>query len=225
VVASTEMDVLSHGIYTQRQAAYLARLHPQTAARWFDPSAARGPAIKRMLPQSDGAVVSFVDLIQLMAVRSIRLDRGATLQSIRQTASKAEEMGIHFPLARQDVRIYLLGDILVLGFADGSFIEASGTHAKHYLMKPVILPYLDDITFNDEGIARNYRPKAAVGVVLDPARQWGAPIVERCNYTVETLVNSVRAEGSIEAAAQMCEVSPKDIMVALRFEDFLRGSA
>jgi len=177
-----------------------------------------------MMPESEGAVVSFVDLIQLMAVRSIRVDHETSLQKIRQTASKAEEMGIHYPLAR-NIRIYRLGETIVLGMPDGTYIEASGVYAKHYLMEPVILPYLDDVTFNEEGIVKDYRPKSAVGVVLDPCRQWGAPVVDRCNYTVETLVNSVRAEGSIEAAAEMCGVSVDDVKVALRFEDFLRGAA
>ncbi len=171
MIAIAEADVLAQGIYTQRQAAYLARLRPQTVTRWFDASAARGPAVKRMMPESEGAVVSFVDLVQLMAVRSIRLNHNTSLQRIRQTASKAEEMGFRFPLAR-DIRIYRLGDVIVLGLPDGTYVEASGPYAKHYLMEPVILPYLDDVTFNEDGLVRTYRPKSAVGVVLDPSRQW-----------------------------------------------------
>lgn len=218
-------DNLQLGVYTRQQAAYLARLRPQTLSRWFDEDTGRGPAVRRQIPDDGTGVVSFVDLVQLMAVRSIRLARAISLQKIREATSKAEEMGFVFPLALRGTKVFLLGETVVLQFADGSMLEATGKYAKHYVMEPVVLPYLEGLNFNDEGLPNEYRPKVAAGVLLSPSRQWGAPIIERNNYTVATLVAAVRSEGSIEAAADMCDVPIEDIYTALRFEDFLSGAA
>jgi hypothetical protein len=226
VVASGLADVLSGGIYTRSQAAHLARLRPQTLRRWFENSADRGPAVRKAAAQTlDGDTVSFVDMIQLMAVRAIRVKREVSLQKIRQATTVAEEAGFPFPLARENTRIFLCGDTVFLKLPNDTMMEATGPHARHYVMEPVLLPYLRELTFDEEGMAKDYRPAVAPGVLLAPTRQWGAPIMERSNYTVSTLVSAAYAEGSIDAAARICGVPEDEVRIALQFEDFLRGAA
>lgn len=224
VATAPKVDILANGIYTRRQAAYLARLRPQTASRWFDPTEKLGPAVRRHLTLvGDEPVVSFVELVQLMAVRAIRIDRDISLQKIREVVAQAEKIGLAFPLAR-NVRVFRWhNNQIVLRLPNGDFIEASGPTAHNYLFEPIILPYLDDITFNEEGLANVYRPKGYPGIVINPAMRWGAPVVESCGYTVETLVNAVTSEGTVERAARMCGVAEEEVKTAIRYEDFLRG--
>lgn len=213
-------DILQLGVYTRQQAAYLARLRAQTVSRWFDDES---PALRLRMPANDDGFVSFVDLVQLLGVREVRLARKLSLQKIRAVIRRADEMGVHFPFARNSSRAFLLGDDVVLRLLNGDLVCATGESAKNYVMEPIVLPYLEDLTFDSDGLAAEYRPLP--GILLTPAREWGAPIVERCNYTVHTLVASAKAEGSIEAAAEMCGVLPEDVKIALKYEDILSGVA
>jgi uncharacterized protein (DUF433 family) len=213
-------DMLQIGVYTRQQAAYLSRVRAQTVNRWFEDEAA---ALELRMPENDDGLVSFVDLIQLMAVREIRLKRRLSLQKIRTAVDKAKSFDVHFPFAREATRVFLLGDDVVLKLPNGDLIQATGKTKKNYLMEPVVLPYLTDLTFDKEGLPYEYRPLPRI--LLTPAREWGAPVVETCNYTVQTLVAAVQAEGSIEAAADMCGVNPEDVRSALKYEDLLSGVA
>jgi uncharacterized protein (DUF433 family) len=225
MIATAGSVLTSNGIYTRSQAAYLARLRPQTVSKWFTDTPRLGPAVHREHTENGDRVVSFVDLVQLMAVRAIRNTRVISLQKIREAAARADEMGITFPFARNGIKVFLLGDEVVFKVQNGDMIEATGKTAKHYMIEPVIYPYLEGVDFDPDGVASQYRPPVVTGVVLDPKRQWGAPVLEESNYTVSTLVSSVLTEGSIEAAADMCGVSESDVRMALRFDDFLRGAA
>ena len=227
MVAAGSVDVLCGGIYTRSQAAYLARLRPQTMARWFDVSVGHGPAVRHNETTLGSSVVGFTDLMQLMAVRSIRVagENRISLQKVREITIKAEEVGFSSPLAIEGVEIFLLGKDVVLKLPDGGLLMGSGKYAKHYVMEPVLRPYLEGVKYDKNGVANIYRPPVAPGVCLDPTRQWGSPIIEKSSYTVATLVNAVQAEGSIKSAARICNVDENDVRMALQFEDYLRGAA
>jgi uncharacterized protein (DUF433 family) len=226
VIAAANPDIFTGGIYTLAEAAHIARLRPQTVINWYDQSPTRGPAVTASLPVLDGdRAVSFVELIQLMAIRSIRADHKISLQKIRQSVAKASEAGYKWPLAQEAIKLYRFDSELVFGLPDGTYIQASGTLAKHYLMEQVILPYLEGIRFGDDKLPSQYRPPGFDSVVLNPNQRWGAPMIEGSGYTVAALVNTAHSEGSVTAAARMCGVTEEQILAAVRFEDYLRGVA
>ncbi len=220
MVTADSKDMLQLGVYTRQQAAHLSRVRAQTVNRWFDDESS---TLELRMPDNDDGLVSFVDLVQLLGIREIRLARQLSLQKIRATVEKAKGFGVHFPFARLGTRVFLLGDDVVLRLPNQDLIQTTGKTRKNYLMEPVVLPYLEELKFDQEGLPYEYRPMP--GILLSPAREWGAPIVETCNYTVQTLVMAVKAEGSIEAAADMCGVEVKEINNALKYEDLLSGVA
>ena len=223
LAAPQHPDIIQYGTYTLPQASRLARVHARTVSYWFDDDPARGPAIKRHMPKNEDDLISFVDLIQLVGVHTVRNKHDVSLQRIRQAVRKAESMGISFPFARVTVKAYLFGGEIVLETAEGDTIQATGKHARGYLMKPIVLPYLSDLTADPNGLPIEYRP--IQNILLTPKRHFGAPIVESCDYAAQTLVSAVEAEGSIEAAADMCGVSVDEVRSALRYEEYLSGIA
>jgi uncharacterized protein (DUF433 family) len=223
MVASLELDILQNGAYTLQQAALLARIHLRTVNYWFDADAARGPAVKKYIPENEDGLVSFVDLIQLLGVHAIRTKHKVSLQRIREAVRKTEDLGITYPFARNSAKTFLLGDRIVFKTDSGDFLEATGKHARAFLMEPIVLPYLKDLTFDDQGLPTEYRPMD--NILLAPKRKWGAPVVESCDYTVQSLVAAVQSEGSIEDAADICGVGESEVRAALRYEDYLSGIA
>lgn len=223
VAPSLQPDLLKHGAYTLPQAAKLSRVALRTVSYWFDPDVARGPAIQRYMPDNDDGLISFVDLIQLLGVHTIRAKHKISLQKIRQAIKKTGDLGVAYPFARNSARAFLWGDEIVIRTDDGDLVEATGKHARAFLIEPIVLPYLKDITYDDDGLAETYRPLE--NILLSPKRQWGAPVVESCSYSVQTLVTSVESEGSIDAAADICGVTVEEVRQALRYEDHLSGIA
>jgi uncharacterized protein (DUF433 family) len=84
--------------------------------------------------------------------------------------------------------------------------------------------YLDDLTFDpDSGLASEYTPLKDNGrkIVINPSKQFGAPVVMPVGYTAGALIEAVESEGSIEAAAEAYGVDEADVKLALRYDDML----
>jgi uncharacterized protein (DUF433 family) len=62
-------------------------------------------------------------------------------------------------------------------------------------------------------------------VVLDPARAFGQPIVDREGVPTATLAESYEAEGSIERVAGWFEISVASVRDAVEFEQQLSAAA
>lgn len=117
VVASAQLFSAGTGLYTVREAALYARLHPTVLNRWLFGN-------KRVLhPQIGSAgekVVTFLDFVQALAVRAIRTQHKIALDKVRLAIEVAEkEFQVSFPLARRHT-IYLLDrDIQIVPELDG----------------------------------------------------------------------------------------------------------
>jgi uncharacterized protein (DUF433 family) len=61
------------------------------------------------------------------------------------------------------------------------------------------------------------------GVVIDPDRQFGRPIVEREGVPTEVLSASFRAEQSLDRVARWFEVEKSSVRAAVEFEEFLES--
>jgi uncharacterized protein (DUF433 family) len=162
-----------------------------------------------------------------MAVRAIRRERKIPLNKIREAVAAAEDrFGVTFPFARQH-RTFVFNEDIVLELEDGRLVGLSGKYKAQDLIRPVVELYMSRLEFDADGLARIYRPmqEDAYSVVLDPDCRFGAPVVDPTGYTVDALVNAVRTEGSIEAAAQAYDVEIASIRLALQYDDYLAGVA
>src|SRR5271154_7587936 len=87
------------GLYTLGEAAKYARMHPITLARWF-----KGDNYcERIIPLEDTKIISFLDFVQALAIRNLRVNYKKykiSLQDIRDAVEKAtKEYGISHPFA------------------------------------------------------------------------------------------------------------------------------
>lgn len=229
---------LGIGIYTPAEAAFYARVSPRMIARWLFGDSAGNPVIERQLRESDERVVTFLDLIQTLAIREVRLRHRIPLQRIRDAIDKArEKYGLEYPLAHRH-RIFLFsdqqgtghGDILIRldeGGGDESFVQLTGRGHGNLVLKPIVEMFLDDLSFDPEThLATEYRPmtEGAARIVLNPHRRFGEPIVEPGGYTAATLWHATNTEGSIEDAASAYGVSKAEVELANKYYDMLQSS-
>jgi uncharacterized protein (DUF433 family) len=230
VVAAASQNIFVEGIYPIEQAARLARLSSRSMRRWFNGEGERDAALVRRMPENEVDTISFVDLIQSLAVRAIRHrdEHEVSLQKIRQAINTAASIGIDYPFARKH-KTFLFRDDIVIEIGD-RLVQITGKYKRQHLIRPVVELYLDDLTFDPtSGLASEYVPLRDAcddrRIVINPLVKYGSPVVMPVGYTVGSLTAAVDSEGSIEAAADMFQVVEADVKFALRYEDILAGTA
>lgn len=208
---------LGTGIYSVPEAALYARVSTAVLSRWVFGTASGQPVIEPQYGR-DERVVSFLDLVQTLAVREIRLQRKVPLSKFRQAIRLAKErFGLDHPFARRHCT-YLLGDELVIrpGPSRDEYVEASGRHTGQRLF-PFVEMYLENLDFATDGLAAKYRIYTGpVPVTMDPSVRFGEPLLPS-GYTPFALWDAIKAEGGIDRAARAYGVPVEEVQTAYRF--------
>ena len=213
---------LGKGLYTPAEAAMYARVTPALVSRWFFGTKAQAPTLRRELPEVEAKAITFLDFVQTLAIRAIRRERSVPLAKIRQAINVAASFGIDYPFARRHT-VYLLQSDLLIAVEGHDPVTASGKHRRQLTMRPVVEPYLVDLSFDADGLAERYEIARPDGlpIVMRPGLRFGAPTLETCGRTARTLWEAYRAEGSFEAAAEEFGVAPHEVKAAAQWYDSL----
>jgi uncharacterized protein (DUF433 family) len=225
---STAPLPLNVGLYTPQQAAYYARVSTALVTRWVHGDSSGQSALRPQLRGDPMKTITFLDLVQVMAIRSIRLRKKIALQKVRQCIDFArDEYGIEYPLARKH-RAYIFGDDLVIRLEDDRLIEATGKFRHQELNEPLTQLFLEDIGWRPDGLAGDYTAFrwGTRTVTVDPDIRFGHPVVQPCGYAVTTLMDALAAaEGSLQDAAWSFCLEAEDVDTARRYTDVLLGTA
>ncbi|MBS0657721.1 MAG: hypothetical protein JSR82_05665 [Verrucomicrobia bacterium] len=212
------------GLYTPREAAFYARLHPSVLNRWLYGNKSGSRVLHPQLTGTGEKVVTFLDFVQALAVRAIRQQHRIALDKIRQAIERAEaEFGLNYPLARLHTTYLLDRDIQIVPQIGGHPVQVTGLARGQMSLRPIVEVHLRDLGWNAEGMAASYRAFAWSDreIRMDPARHFGEPVVANCDYGARALWEAAETEGSIEAAAEAYGVQPADVEIACRYYDHL----
>jgi len=227
VVSESKTALLGKGIYTPQEAAYFARIPTTTLLRWVYGNRGGEPVIHSELDPPPDRTVTFLDLVQSLAVRAIRVAYKVPLQRIREAVDCARErFGVAYPFAMQH-RTFLFGTDIVIELPRLELTQISGRQKGQAIMREIAEPFLLDLTFSSESqVAVQYRAFSygSREVLIDPSQRYGQPIVLPCRHSVYALVDAYVTEGGPEAAAEACGVEMDDVLFALRYDDHLRGT-
>lgn len=218
---------LGIGLYSPAEAAMYARVKPQTLTRWLF-GGTRGDSAFTPQISSDGEkTVTFLDFIQSMAVRAIRIQHGVPLQKIRAAVDLVEAtLGVAYPFAREH-KTYVIREGTAKGELaieiEGKLIQISGRTKKQLLMADVLELYLDRIEFGGDGLAAEFTAWSSgkETIRMNPHIRFGEPIVKSCGYSALALWEAVKDEGSIKDAAKAYGVHEKQVKLACEYFDHL----
>ena len=181
-----------------------------------------------MVPQfgTEERLVSFLDLVQTLAIREIRNQHKVQLSKFRQALHFAEtNLGLKHPFARHHCT-YLYGDDLVIRRThdEEDFVEASGKRRGQRLFAFVEM-YLKSLDFTPDGLAYKYRIFASnhpepVLVTMDPKVRFGEPLLPS-GYTALTISGAIKTEGGVERAAEAYGIRVEEVEAAYQFADHL----
>ena len=223
-MVSVAMDVpLGTGAYTVNELACFARMHVVTARRWFSGNS-MGKSI--MPGENPKRYLTFLDFVQALAVRNLRVNHHVGLPTIREALQYAKaEFGLEYPFARKH-RTFLDGkQIIIRPEGQPAPVQASGRAKGQHVMKPILETYLLDTSFDPEtGLARHYLAYQfkESRVVMDPHVQFGQPYVESAGISARRLADAVQEEGGFDAAAAAFGIEIDDVIAAHRFIDELQ---
>ncbi len=225
-----QSNLLGVGLYTPREAALYAQIPTQTIVRWLFGMGGGQAVLSPQLSEED-KLVTFLDFVQAMSVRSIRLMKKTPLQRIRDAVSAAsQEFEIEFPLAARH-RIFFLGEEIIINVGDQEskkYLQVTGRHKSNFVLTEVAEFFKENLFFDDVlGLASSYRPfeYKNCGIVMDPTIRFGEPYLPSCGYSAQSLMDAYQSEGGLEPAAKAYSVQVHEVETAVRFYDHILGKS
>jgi uncharacterized protein (DUF433 family) len=227
------MELIGTGIYSLGQAARLIGAERRAIRRWMLGYEYRYQGEKRHSPplwrtqfrdaDLPEPAIGFEDLLELRLVDAFAR-HGVALQTIRATADAARRLfATEYPLSSKrfltdEKRVFL------------EALEQSGEPRlldiprRQFVFREIVRPTLyAGIEYEDER-ARRWYPMGSDRkvIVLDPAVQFGTPIVEEAGVPTDTLYAAYLAEGRDRGAvARIFDIAPRLVDAAVRYEEKL----
>lgn len=218
-------SLLDNGLYTLPEAALYARVSHRMLSRWLFGSKAGNSVLTPQFGAEDRQV-SFLDFVQTLAIREIRLQRKVPLSKLRQAVKVAKDrFNLDYPFARQHCT-YLWGDEVVIAPPGEGFVEASGSSRGQRLFH-FVESYLANLSFSAEGLAKLYQiyKHADIAIQMNPQLRFGEPLLPS-GYSALSVWESFRAEGDLKLAAKVHGISDEEALTAYKFfVDYLGKTA
>lgn len=224
-----ETRLIGIGLYTVPEAARLTRIAVPRIRRWLGGYRYRdaagehtsAPLWQPEVPKFGSKVeLSFRDLMELRFVH-LFLEQGLSLHAIRRAIERAVDLfGVERPLSTKRFR------------TDGRtiFLEVAGEMDEpllfdlkrdQYLFHRMVAPSFKDIDFEAGLPARWWPVSERKGIVLDPKRCFGKPILAEYGVPAAALADAYKVRGSFKLVGVDFEVPDKAVREAVAFQERL----
>ncbi len=209
------------GVYSISEAARYAKMPTATIRSWFFPTSNR-PLRRGDIDATEEKALSFLDFVEALAVRSLRVDYGVSLGTIRKAITFAQEAyKTDHIFAREDHRTLIDSDrqLHIVFPGEEGPVKMGGKGAGQMTLAACVEGYMSDLKFDQKRVARiytafRYRDQ---NVVMNPNFRFGEPIIEENGYPADVLWRGVISEGSFERAAELYDASVSSVQAAYRY--------
>jgi uncharacterized protein (DUF433 family) len=227
------MDLIGTGIYPLHRAAKLVGAEPRALRRWLQGYSrkhqgqyVRSEPLWTTQLKDEGLpdeVIGFRDLLELRMVSAF-VKHGVDLKVIRATiAAATESFSRDYPLTNRQFR------------TDGKriFLQAVETATgeermvdvlrKQFVFSDIITPSLyAGIEYGVDGAVRWFPLGKRKTILLDPALQFGTPMVAHACIPTDTIYCAYMAEGGDkEMVARVFDITARMVIDAVEFEERL----
>ena len=218
----TPPDLLGIGLYTPSEAGWLLGISPAKISRWLLGHQTAGRNYTALWASQvdigDGKLyLGFRDLMELRTANAF-IGQGVSAVTVRRAIVEAQRLlGDERPLSTTRFKTDGHSVFLELVSAEGD-TRLLDIFKRQYAFKKIIEASLKDVEFESDAPSRWWPSTKAKGIVLDPSRSFGQPIDHDSGVPTAHLAAAASAEGSIDAAARIWEVSALAVRRAVDFE-------
>jgi uncharacterized protein (DUF433 family) len=213
--------ILGQGIYSPRQAARLLGSSPADVLRWTRGSGPQEPLWRGHYQFLDDATeISFLDLIELRVVRSLRL-AGVSLQAIRYAITLAQKrFEIDRPLSTIQFKTDGTEILMDAVEHDGEYVSLSKKRPGQKVFSRLVEQSVSGLEFEGSRVSR-WRPHQARHVIIDPERAFGDPILDDGGISTGVLFREFERFRDYKYLSRLYEIDVACIKDAVTFEDGL----
>ncbi len=226
------MEIIGKGIYSVSSAAKLLGMPYSKVYRWIkgykysknNTCQTANSIIETDYNDSSIIAISFLDLIELLFINNF-IQHGVSLRTIRKATLIASDLlNTSHPFAKKQF------------FTDGRTILAKIIEKENdpvlidlvktqYKFDKIITPYLHSrIDFNKFDKAERWWPQGKeTGIVVDPTRSLGQPIINKYNIRTELIYDLHDTNHSNNDIAYWYGIDLSSIEAAILFENGLRN--
>ena len=216
-----DLPILGEGIYRPREAARLIGSTPQEVLRWTRGSGPSEPIWKAHYQVlGDATEISFLDLIEIRAVRALR-QSGISTHAIRYAIKVAQEkFGIQRPLSAVAFKTDGAEILMDAVEKDGQLTSLSKKHPTQKVFRQIVEQSVSGLEYEGSQVLR-WRPVGTSYVVIDPKRAFGAPLIDDFGVSTEILFREWERHQDYKYVGRRYEIPGNMVRDAVHFEDRL----
>lgn len=213
----------TQSMYTFAEAAQLAHVSASTVRNWLFGYATKDRMVVPLFktsPATQGAMVSFIQLVEVVVAGRFRKSEHVSLQTVRTTYANARnEWQIDYPFAH--LRLEALGGHIVRRLHDerpGVSLQAVDSPAQ-WTLPGLVLEIIQQLDYEQDLAARWYPVGRDVPIVVDPRISAGIPTFVGRGVTVETVHRRWLDGDTLAFLARDFEMEPVVIEKAMRYAE------
>ena len=208
-------------IYTFSEAARLAKTTPGTIKRWIVGTKTSIPLFEPAhLDERDPAVVSFVQLVEVVVASNFRRKGNVSLEVVRKAHHNARNrLGVEYPFA--SLKLEPLAGHIILRLRQDKLekrlpaIDSLGLST----IPGLTIEVLDDLEYETELATRWWPVGKQRPIVIDPRFSAGLPTIPQRRVTIQNIRKRWLAGQTIQFISKDLELEDMTVEDALRYSE------
>ena len=212
----------TESMYSFAEAAHLANVSTTTVKNWLFGYTVRGREVPPLFPSDNGAMVSFIQMIEIMVAGRFRksaLGKSLSFKKVQAAYVNAQQSwGIEYPFAHMTLEA-LGGHIVHYLGEGGSIASYQALDAPEQWTLPRLLrrETIDQIEYADDLAARWFPIGKTVPIVVDPRLSTGLPVIDGRGVTVQAIRKRFKAGLRIDFIAEDFDMNRYLVETALQY--------
>lgn len=210
----------SEPMYTFGEAARLAGVSTTTVGNWLLGYSAGDRDIEPLFrsDSSQGPMVSFIQLIEIVVAGRFRKAQRVPLYRVRQAHENAQQQfHLEYPFAH--LRLEALGGHIVGWIREEPSMGIALDEPQQWTLPGLVLETVQQIQYIEELASRWWPQGKETPIVVDPRISTGLPVIEDTGVTVQILHKRWKAGQGIDFLANDFKLKAPVVESALRYAE------
>jgi uncharacterized protein (DUF433 family) len=214
-------------LYSYADADCLAEVSRGTSKRWLTGYVYVNPQGERVERPpvtagiKDHGAVSFIDLIEIVAIGGLK-EVGFTLNQIRKIVAECQsELGVPRPLTTLKFKT----DGREIFVSEGDTLLGLGRRKGQRAWNDILGPFLEELDYYEAFASRWWPLGKDKPIVVDPDYGYGLPTVVNSGVRTEIILERFEAGDLQKQIAEDFNLAPEEVERALQFELKTRAAA